>query len=203
MNIFMKLILLGVAASVQGFAMAIFLFPHYIPSGGAASVSVLMNYLFKIPFSITLLILNASLLIAAVKWLGKSNALWTIYCVIVTSAIIDILSPFLVEPVSNVFVDLVIGAIIFGVGVGILFRLGASSGGMDILALIISKTRGVPPGRALFFINASVLLLTALLVDWKIIIFAIACQFISTRVLDVIYKLPIPTVITKMYKQIT
>lgn len=186
MNVVRKGTILGIAASIQGLAMAIFLFPHLIPSGGAASVSVLVNYLLHVPFAITLWVLNASLLLAAVKWLGKENALWTMYCVTVTSFVVNFLNSHLIGTVSFIFVDLLIGSILFGIGIGILFRMGASSGGMDILALIISKLKGYTPGKILFFINGSVLLLTGVVVDLKIILFALACQFISTRILDVI-----------------
>lgn len=186
MNVVRKGTILGIAASIQGLAMAMFLFPHFIPSGGAASVSVLLNYLLHVPFAITLWVLNAALLLAAVKWLGKENALWTMYCVTITSLVVNFLNSYLIGTVSFVFVDLLIGSILFGIGIGILFRMGASSGGMDILALIISKLKGYTPGKTLFVINGSVLLLTGIVVDLKIILFALACQFIGTRILDII-----------------
>ncbi|KPL58921.1 YitT family protein [Rossellomorea vietnamensis] len=188
MNVLRKAVILGFASTIQGLAMAVFLFPHFIPSGGAASVSVLLNYLLHIPFAVTLWVMNACLLGAAVKWLGKGNAIWTMYCVTVTSGVVNAADPFLTGTVSSVLVDLLIGSILFGIGVGVLFRMGASSGGMDILALIISKLKGYSPGKTLFVINGSVLLLTGIVVDLKIILFAIACQFIATRILDIIIK---------------
>jgi uncharacterized membrane-anchored protein YitT (DUF2179 family) len=191
MYILKKSIILGIAATLQGVAMATFLFPHFIPSGGAASVGVVINYLFHLPFAITLWILNASLLIAAVKWLGKSSAIWTMYCVTVTSATINFITPLIKQPISNVILDLTMGSLVFGLGIGILFRMGASSGGMDILALILSKTKGLPPGKSLFWINGSLLVLTGVVVDWTIILYAVICQFIGTRILDIIYKLPL------------
>lgn len=189
MNILTKSIMLGLAASIQGVAMATFLFPHFIPSGGAASVGILLNYILNMPFAVTLWVLNASLLLAAVKWLGKSSALWTMYCVTVTSATVNLISPLMTNPISNVIIDLVLGSIVFGIGIGILFRMGASSGGMDILALILSKTKGLPPGKTLFWINGSLLVVTGSIVDWKIILYAVVCQFIGTRILDLIYNL--------------
>ncbi|MBH9965299.1 YitT family protein [Rossellomorea oryzaecorticis] len=189
MNHLLKSVILFIASGIQGTAMAVFLFPHFIPSGGAASVSVLLNYLLHVPFSITLWVLNAGLLIAAVKWLGKSNALWTLYCVTVTSITVNLISPHMKAPLSNVIPDMGIGAVLFGIGIGILFRMGASSGGMDILALIISKLRDSSPGRPLFFINGSLLLLTGIVVDLKVIVYALICQFIGTKILDIIYKL--------------
>jgi uncharacterized membrane-anchored protein YitT (DUF2179 family) len=187
-NYIQKASILAAGAGIQGTAMSVFLFPHFIPSGGAASVSVLLNYLVHIPFSITLWALNAGLLIAAVKWLGKANALWTMFCVTITSITVDSISPYMITPLSNVAIDLVSGAILFGIGLGLLFRMGASSGGMDILALILSKLQGYSPGRTLFVINSSLLGLTGIVVDWKIILYALFSQFIGTKILDFIYK---------------
>ncbi|TXC93036.1 YitT family protein [Metabacillus litoralis] len=192
MNIIIKkALILGLAAVIQGLAMTVFLFPHFIPSGGAASISVLLNYLFEIQFALTLFILNASFLLAAVKWLGKESALWTMFCVTVTSATINTLTPYILAPISNVFLDLVLGSVIFGVGLGILFKMGASSGGMDILALILAKITGLLPGRILFVVNGTLLLSTGFIVDVNIIIYAVICQFIGTRILDFVYKLPV------------
>lgn len=192
MKIIYKGLILGIAAIIQGVAMATFLFPHFIPTGGAASVAVLFNYTAGTPFDITLWVLNAGLLFAAIKWLGKGTAIWTLYCVTVTAITIRLITPFITNPFSNVIVDLVVGSIIFGVGIGILFRMGASSGGMDILALIISKLKGFSPGKTLFAINGTILLTTGIVVDWKIIIYAIVGQFISTRILDLVCKLQLP-----------
>lgn len=189
MHVLYKSLILGIAAGIQGIAMTFFLFPHFIPSGGAASLAVLFNYLLDTPYSVTLWILNAGLLLAAAKWLGKSSVIWTLFCVSVTSVTIDFLTPYITEPLNPVLLDLLLGAAVFGVGVGILFRMGASSGGMDILALIISKARGSAPGRTLFYINGSLLLLTGVVVDWKVIVYAVICQMIGTRMIDLIYKL--------------
>ncbi|WP_099361777.1 YitT family protein [Fredinandcohnia onubensis] len=192
MKLMNKGLILGIAAIIQGFAMATFLFPHYIPTGGAASVAVLVNFLAGTPFDITLWVLNAGLLFAAIKWLGKEAAIWTLYCVTVTALTIRVISPLVTNPISNVIVDLTVGSMIFGVGIGILFRMGASSGGMDILALIISKLKGFSPGKALFAINGTILLATGIIVDWKIIIYALVSQFISTRIIDLLYKVQLP-----------
>ncbi|WP_404357609.1 YitT family protein [Cytobacillus firmus] len=189
MHVLYKSLILGIAAGIQGIAMTFFLFPHFIPSGGAASLAVLFNYLLDTPYSVTLWVLNAGLLLAAAKWLGKSSVFWTLFCVSVTSVTIDFLTPYITEPLNPVLLDLLLGAAVFGVGVGILFRMGASSGGMDILALIISKARGSAPGRTLFYINGSLLLLTGVVVDWKVIVYAGICQMIGTWMIDLIYKL--------------
>jgi uncharacterized membrane-anchored protein YitT (DUF2179 family) len=179
-----KAIFLSFGAFLQGMAMAVFLFPHFIPSGGVAGIAILNEHFLNISLAITLWAINFGLLLLAVKKLGKQTALWTIYCVAITSVTVDWLSSQINTPVNIVFLDVLYGAVLFGTGVGILFRFGASSGGMDIVALIIAKWTGKKPGSILFWINSVVLLLTALAEGYEIIIFALICQWISTRMID-------------------
>lgn len=179
-----KVIWFTIGAFLQGLAMAVFLFPHAVPSGGVAGLAILNDYFFQVPLGLTLWIINFGLLLLAVKKLGKQTALWTIYCVAVTSVTVDWLASLIQNPVNHILFDVIYGALIFGIGVGILFRYGASSGGMDILALIIAKWTGKKPGIILFWINSIVLLFTALTVGASIILFAVICQWISTKIID-------------------
>jgi uncharacterized membrane-anchored protein YitT (DUF2179 family) len=179
-----KVLWLTIGAILQGFGMAVFLFPHAVPSGGAAGIAILNDYFLHIPLAMTLWIINFGLLLLALKKLGKQAALWTIYCVAVTSVTVDCMITLIQNPINNILYDVVYGALIFGTGVGILFRHGASSGGMDILALILAKWTGKKPGIILFWINSIVLLFTALTVGAEIILFAVICQWISTKMID-------------------
>lgn len=179
-----RIIWLTIGAFLQGLAMAAFLFPHAIPSGGVAGIAILNHYFFSLPLGLTLWTINFGLLLLAVKKLGKKAALWTIYCVAVTSITVDWITTHVPNPLNGTLIDVIYGAIIFGTGVGILFRFGASSGGMDILALIFAKWSGKKPGTILFMINSFVLVITSLTIGFEIILFALLCQWISTRIID-------------------
>lgn len=179
-----RIVWLTVGAFLQGLAMAGFLFPHAIPSGGAAGIAILNDYFFHVPLGLTLWTINFGLLLLAINKLGKLTALRTIYCVAVTSVTVDWMTALVPQPLNMTIIDVIYGAIIFGTGVGILFRFGASSGGMDILALILAKWSGKRPGTILFLINSFVLLVTSVTIGIEIILFALLCQWISTRIID-------------------
>lgn len=179
-----RIMWLTFGAFLQGLAMAAFLFPHHIPSGGVAGIAILNGYFFDVSLGLTLWSINFGLLLLAIKKLGKQTAFWTIYSVAITSIVVDWLTPQITNPLNGTLVDVVYGGIIFGTGVGILFRFGASSGGMDIVALILSYWTGKKPGTILFCINSVVLLGTSLMLGIDIIVFALMCQWISTRLID-------------------
>ncbi|WP_100406175.1 YitT family protein [Bacillus solitudinis] len=180
--------IIALGGVLQGLAMALFLFPHSIPSGGAAGLAVLINYWFNIPLSFALWFVNFSLLVLAIKWLGNSSALGTMFGISITSLSIYYFDLIKYMPITNVWIDLVIGSLILGCGVGILLRQDVSNGGMGVLALIFSKHRQIPPGKPLLLLNGSIFILTASIIDWHIVIQALISQGIATRVVDIIYN---------------
>lgn len=178
-------------AIIQGFAMGVFLFPHSIPSGGAGGITVLLNHWFNIPMSIGLWIVNASMLMVAVHYLGTESTLGTLIGITITSLSVNFFEENVYIPYINSWFDLFIGSLILGIGVGTLLREGVSQGGIGILALIISRSRGIAPGKPLFWINGFIFVLTAYVINWQIVIQAVICQWLSTRVVDLIYELRI------------
>lgn len=177
-------------ATLQGIGMSIFLFPHSIPSGGAAGLAILANHWFNMPLGFALWLANIVFLVFALKYFGYTWTLRTILAVATTSTTVTILSTY-VLPISHthIVLDIIGGSIFFGVGVGILIRAGASSGGMVIPALMIATYKNWSPGKVMMAINLLIFLLTALVIDFKIVIFAIICQLISTNIIDLIYNL--------------
>jgi uncharacterized membrane-anchored protein YitT (DUF2179 family) len=73
-----------------------------------------------------------------------------------------------------------------------LIRLGASSGGMVIPALMIASYKNWSPGKVMMGINLFIFLLTSLVIDYKIVIYAIICQFFSTNIIDFINEMKLP-----------
>ncbi|MGM7703341.1 YitT family protein [Pseudalkalibacillus sp. Hm43] len=179
---------LAIGALIQGLGMGLFLFPHHIPSGGAAGIAVINEYFWNIPHGWSLWLVNVPLLFAAVKFLGTGSAVKTIFAVTVTSLTVDVIGLVLPAPISVPWVDLVFGACLFGIGVGILFRNGASSGGMAILAQMFAKWFSQSPGRMMFWINSVIFVVTAFVVGWWIFLFAIVTQWLGTKVLDFVYN---------------
>ncbi|MEK5522404.1 membrane protein [Heyndrickxia sporothermodurans] len=177
---------------IQGFSMGCFLFPHFIPSGGAGGITVLLNYWFALPMSIGLFIINASMLLIAVHYLGTSSAIGTLVGITGTSIAVNLFEVYVPFSFQNVWIDLFIGSATLGIGVGLLLRQGVSHGGIGILALIISKLRKIPPGKPLFLINGVIFIIISYIISWQIVVQAIICQWFSTKVIDWIFHLQVP-----------
>lgn len=177
-----------IGAILQGTAMALFLFPHNIPSGGAAGLALLLNFWTKLPLGFSLWLVNFVLLFLAINYFGYFWTFRTMYSVTITSVTIQLLETFVSFPHVHLVLDIIFGALIFGYGVGLLIKNRASSGGMVIPALMIASYRRSPPGKAMFWINLFIFLLTATIINFQIVIFAITCQWVSTKVIDYVNR---------------
>jgi len=187
-----KYALVTIGAIIQGFAMGVFLFPNYIPSGGAGGFTVLLNYWFHIPLSISLWLVNSSMLLFAFHYLGGGSAVGTLFGITITSISVNIFDLYVETPFSNVWISLFVGSILLGTGIGILYRQSVSNGGVGVIALIIAKYRKIAPAKSLFWINGIIFVITAYIIDWQIVIQALICQWISTKVVGWLYNVTIP-----------
>ncbi|WP_462409606.1 YitT family protein [Neobacillus sp. Marseille-QA0830] len=178
-----------VGATLQGMSMSLFLFPHSIPSGGAAGIAILLNHWFHLSLGFSLWLANVVFLLFALKYFGYTWTFRTIVSVATTSTVVTILTSTIPHFHIHTFFDVGAGSIFFGVGVGLLIRAGASSGGMVIPALMIATYKNWSPGKVMMGINLLIFLLTALVIDYKIVLYAIVCQFFSTNIIDFIYEL--------------
>lgn len=178
-------------ATLQGIAMSVFLFPHSIPSGGGAGLAILINHFFHLSLGFSLWLANVVFLLFALPYFGFTWTFRTIISVAITALTVGYITAYYPHPHINIFICIVAGSIVFGFGVGLLIRAGASSGGMVIPSLMIANYKKWSPGKVMMGINLIIFLLTAVVIDYNIVLYAIICQFFSTNIIDFIYDLKI------------
>ena len=159
------IITLGLA--LYCFSWTAFLIPKGIVGGAIPGLATFVNYATGglIPVSVTYLSINVVLLILGFLILGKGFGFKTIYCILLNSLLLQVL-PELIPWESTIdekFLNGLIGGFIGAIGIVMIFNQGGSTGGTDIIALILSKFREISPGRVYLFcdllIVGSVLLL--------------------------------------------
>ncbi|MEI8046575.1 MAG: YitT family protein [Bacteroidota bacterium] len=135
-----------------------FLIPAKITGGGITGVSTLIFFGSGFPLGISYLIINSVLIVFAVKILGRSFGVKTIFSVVVLSVLFSLLQQLITKPIINdVFLSTVLGGILGGAGVGIVFTQGGSTGGTDIIAMIINKYRNISPGRIILYLDVFII----------------------------------------------
>lgn len=139
------------------FAWSGFLIPSGILGGGISGVSTLIYYATgkMIQVGYSNLILNAILILIAMRILGAKFGVNTIYGIVVSSAFFILLQNLIHDPLilDNKFMCALIGAMLSGIGIGIAFVNGGNSGGTDIIALIVTKYYNISPGRVILYLD--------------------------------------------------
>ena len=142
------------------FAMSwvLFIIPAEITGGGISGVAAVVFYAVKIPISITYLSINVILVLVAIKILGANFGVKTIYSIAVISAFFAIFQDLVKVPlVDDMFLSSVLGGMMSGLGLGIVFSRGGSTGGTDIFAMIVNKYRNVSPGRVIMLCDVVII----------------------------------------------
>lgn len=140
------------ALFVNAIAWTAFLLPSEIVGGGITGLSALIYYATDIPIAITFFLINLVLLIIGIKSLGLGFGIKTVYGAVMLSVFFGILQPLITEPVvDDRFMSAILGGILGGASVGLVFTQGGSTGGTDIIAMIINKYRNISHGRIILY----------------------------------------------------
>lgn len=139
---------------INALGWTVFLIPAEITGGGLTGVSSLLFYAFKFRVGISYLIMNSILIILGIRVLGRSFGLKTIFATVMLSLFLSVLEGIVSEPiVDENFMSAVVGGIMAGAGVGLAISQGGSTGGTDIIAMIINKYRNISPGKILLYLD--------------------------------------------------
>lgn len=136
-----------------------FLIPHGIVGGGASGIGALIYYLTGFPVGYTYLIFNGVFILIAMWIVGANFGVKTIYAVLMASLLFAIEHRFILMPMpdgllpSDKLLAGILGGGISGLGIGIAFSQGGSTGGTDIIAMIVTKYRNISPGRIILLID--------------------------------------------------
>ena len=134
-----------------------FLVPNRFVTGGMTGLSTILGSVTNISISTWLMCLNVCMLIIGFLFLGKSTGIWTVYCSLGYSSLMLLYEQIIPMEGKTLtdepFLELCVGITIYAIGTATIFYAGASSGGMDIMALIIQKYAKIDVGRAVLFVN--------------------------------------------------
>lgn len=158
------IIIIGLFINALGWTA--FLIPAEITGGGVTGVATLIYYATNVPVWIPYLIINGILIVISMKILGKGFGIKTIFATVVLTLFFSLLQGIIKEPIVNEnFMSAVIGGILAGAGVGIVFSQGGSTGGTDIIAMIINKYRNISPGKIILY--ADILIISSSFIIFK------------------------------------
>ena len=153
-------ITLGLMLYTLGFT--VFLLPYEIVTGGIAGIGAIVFFSTGFPVQYTFFIINAALIILALKTLGWKFLTKTIYATFMLTFMLELAQEIVVQPdgtfykllgEGNDFMSLVIGCIITGTALAVVFLNNGSTGGTDIVAAVVNKFHNISLGKALIMVD--------------------------------------------------
>lgn len=131
--------LIIVGSSIMAFGTSVFLLPNKLSTGGFTGLATIFYYYFKISMGTSIIIMNLPLFIISYFKIGKEFLIKTIFATAFYSKMIDLMSK--IEPfTSDRFLSSIYGGALVGIGLGIIFKAKASTGGSDLLVNILKRT---------------------------------------------------------------
>jgi len=151
-------LIISVGLLINSLGWVLFILPAEITGGGISGVSAVVFYATKIPMGVTFLAINLVLVIIAIRFLGASFGLKTLFSIGILTLFFTLFQELFHQPIiKDDFLSAVLGGMLGGIGVGIVFSRGGSTGGTDIIALIINKYRNVSPGRIILYCDVIII----------------------------------------------
>lgn len=181
-------LMITIGTSMYAFGFVTVNIADRLAEGGIAGITLLLKFLVGINPAISTILINIPLLIIGYRYLGKRSLIYTIYGTLILSFWIWFwqLLPVSLNVHHDLFIAAILGGIIGGVGLGIVYRFNGTTGGTDIIARIFEKRNGAPMGQSLFALDVIVLLLSLTYIDLRRMMYTVVCSFVFSRVINFI-----------------
>lgn len=175
-----------IGSAMIGVSLAMFTIPNDIAAGGVSGLATALAYITPIRVSIWTLMLNIPLLLAAWKLLGSRPLVLTLISTVLLSGFIELSEAILPQYTNDALIASFFGGALSGLGVGILFLRGISTGGTDLLALLIKKWfPNVPTGTLLLFLDITVVAVAVCVFkDIDVALYSTITIIVNSRVID-------------------
>lgn len=178
-------ILLG--AAIFSFGIVHFNMQHNLGEGGFTGITLLLYFLWGIDPAITNIILNIPVFFIGWKFLGRNTFIYTIIGTFAVSLFLRLfqIKPFVIHLEHDMFLVALFAGVFIGIGLGIIFRYGGTTGGVDIIARIVNKNVGWSMGRTMFLFDL-VVITTSIFVILELSegMYTLVAVYVAARVID-------------------
>jgi len=185
-----SLILIGSFIMAAGFVL--FITPHKIIPGGVYGISIVLHHTWGFPVGLTALVFDIPLTLLGIRILGPRFGVKTVVGFVLTAFWVDFLTylygeaPLIPE---DVLLSSLFGGVLIGLGLGLIFKSKATSGGSDIIAMIVSKYTKLPLGQLLIVIDSFIVLVGLVAFkDWQIPLYSLITIYVAGRVVDLVLQ---------------
>ncbi len=204
-SVFKEYLWITIGSLLTAASINVFFVPYKIAPGGVSGVATVIYYWSneKLPVGIIMLALNIPLFAMGMKYIGRKFVLRTLYSTILLSVFIDTLEPYTRYFVEHFLVRLeqtpsapdlllysIFGGFLMGLGLGMVFKLGATTGGSDLAARIVNHfIPNLTMGQLILLIDTGVIILAAIsFKSFQLAMYAIVTLYVSSKVVDALLE---------------
>jgi len=184
--------LITVGAFILASGFVLFITPYKIVPGGVYGISIVLHYIIGSPVGLTALFMDVPLTIIGIKVLGPRFGYKTVVGFLLTAFFVDgITWLYGAEPLvpDEPLLSSIFGGVFIGTGLGLIFKSKATSGGTDILAMILSRYTQLPVGQLLIYVDSAIVFIGLLVFrDWRIPLYSLIVIYITGKVIDTILQ---------------
>ena len=180
--------LIAIGTFLVAVGYVLFISPDKIVPGGIYGIAIMLHHLLGTPIGLTALAFNIPLTLIGIKLLGPRFGAKTVVAFVLTSIFVDALVYFhgaLPLVPGETLVSCIFGGLFVGIGVAFTFKAKATSGGSDVIAMILQKYTQLPVGQLMMIVDSSIVVLSYVAFgDWRIPLFSWITIFVIGRVVD-------------------
>lgn len=177
-----------VGSGIFAFGLVFINLPNQLAQGGATGVSLILKALWNVNPAISTLLLNVPILLLGGKVLGKRTFLYTILGTVALSGWLYLWQkvPLVIDLEQDLLLAALVAGLLAGIGSGLIYKVGGTTGGGDVIAKILQKKTDIAVGRLLFFLDVVVLGASLTYLSLKPLLYTVLFSFVFTKILDTI-----------------
>ena len=179
-------VLVGVAITALG--VSFFLIPAKIAAGGVSGLATVIYHLTGFPAGVIMLLLNLPLFILSWRVLGSIYGARTLFGTVALSLFVDLFNRWAAPITEDLLLAAIYGGVLSGIGLGIAFRSGGSTGGTDMAAQLLARFFPTSVGQALLLVDGAVIVLAGAVFGLELAMYALIAVFISTKAIDLVQE---------------
>ena len=187
-RLLVKYLIIVFGSVIYAVGFQFFLYPNSITSGGVVGIAMIINQLSGLPVGVLTILLNIPLFLVAWRHFGLDFLVGSLVGMGLSSVLVDLFAVFGIRATSDPMLAAVIGGVIKGFGLGVIYYVGATTGGIDIVVKFLRKSlASVNFGTLMLILDAVILVAYALILGrYESAMYSLVAMYVTTKVVDLV-----------------
>ncbi|SEM47265.1 Uncharacterized membrane-anchored protein YitT, contains DUF161 and DUF2179 domains [Ligilactobacillus sp. WC1T17] len=188
----LDLLMIALGCAFYGYGLVNVNIANNLAEGGVTGITLILRYWFHIDPAYSTVAINIPLILIGYRYLGKKSLFYTVYGTLMLSLFLWIWQrvslPINLSVQHDMFLAGVLAGTFGGLGSGLIYRFGGTTGGTDVIARILEKTRKISMGKTILALDVVVMTLSLSYLNLRQMMYTLLCSFVFSRIVDFIQE---------------